>query len=120
VLISKALLGKMRRYWCDYRPVEWFFPGRTPKGPISITSAQKAINAAKEKAGIDKVGGIHSLRHAYATHLLEAGLPVHQLQRLLGHRNIHSTLRYVHWVPNDHQQTSSTDLVAALKVADHD
>ncbi len=55
---------------------------------------------AKARAGIEKVGGIHSLRHAYATHQLEAGLPVHALQRLLGHHNIHSTLRYLHWVPS--------------------
>lgn len=73
---------------------------------------------AKQCAGINKVGGIHSLRHAYATHQLEAGLPVHQLQRLLGHQNLYSTLRYVHWVPHYQEGQDGTDLIAALEV-DH-
>jgi site-specific recombinase XerD len=73
---------------------------------------------AKRRAGIDKVGGIHSLRHAYATHQLEAGMPVHQLQRLLGHQNIHSTLRYVHWVPGHQEGRCGVDLIEALEV-DH-
>jgi len=66
------------------------------------------------------VGGIHGLRHAYATHQLAAGLPVHQLQYQLGHRSIQSTLRYVHWVPNYHEGAlACTDLLAGLEV-DHD
>lgn len=73
---------------------------------------------AKCRAGIDKVGGIHSLRHAYATHQLEAGLPVHQLQQLLGHRDIRTTLRYVHWIPRYREGQGGTDLMAALEV-DH-
>ena len=63
----------------------------------------------------NKVGGIHSLRHAYATHQLEAGMPVHQLQRLLGHNNLQSTMRYLHWVPS-HQHAAGMDLLAALGV----
>ncbi len=67
---------------------------------LGIDSAQHAFKRAKACAGVDKIGGIHGLRHAYATHQLAAGLPVHMLQRLLGHRSIHSTMRYVHWVPS--------------------
>ena len=57
-------------------------------------------------------------RHAYATHRLEAGLPIHRLQRLMGHRNLQSTLRYVHWVPSDREGDGDFDLIAALEV-DH-
>ena len=55
-------------------------------------------------------------RHAYATHQLEACLPVHQLQRLLGHQNLQSTLRYMHWVPGYQEGQAGTDLIAALEV----
>ncbi len=119
VPLSDTLLHKLRDYWRSYRPSPWLFPGRTPDQPLSITSTQKAFTRAKLRAGINKVGGIHSLRHAYATHQLEAGLPVHRLQRLLGHQDLHSTLRYVHWVPNYREGAGEHDLVAALEV-DHD
>jgi site-specific recombinase XerD len=79
---------------------------------------QKAFTKAKSQAGIDKIGGIHSLRHAYATHKLEAGMPVHRLQRLLGHRDLHSTLRYVHWVPDYREGRGAHDLLARLEVDD--
>ena len=55
---------------------------------------------AKVNAGVEKDGGIHGLRHAYATHLLEAGLPIHLLQNWLGHTNINTTMRYIHWIPS--------------------
>lgn len=118
VILSAALLQKLRDYWRHYHPTDWLFPGRSPTVALSIATAQKVFTAAKRRTGVDKVGGIHSLRHAYATHQLEAGLPVHQLQRLLGHQNIHSTLRYVHWVPGYHEGRCGTDLIAALEV-DH-
>jgi integrase/recombinase XerD len=116
--LSESLLQTLRDYWRSYRPSPWLFPGRVPDQPLSITSIQKAFTRAKMRAGIEKTGGIHSLRHAYATHQLEAGLPVHRLQRLLGHQNIHSTLRYVHWVPDYREGAGEHDLLAALEV-DH-
>jgi integrase len=120
VEIPDTLLKGLRRYWQAYRPQAWLFPNsQLPNRALSITTAQKTFRTAKRAAGITKVGGIHSLRHAYATHQLESGLPVHQLQRLLGHQNIHSTLRYVHWVPNYQGGNTSTDLIAALGV-DHE
>ncbi len=61
----------------------------------------------------------HSLRHAYATHQLEAGMPVHKLQKLLGHRSLYSTLRYVHWVPSYHEaRDNGIDLIDALERID--
>ena len=115
VPLSPALLSRLRDYWRGYRPGQWLFPGRAPGKAVAPTSLQKTYTKAKARAGITKVGGIHALRHAYATHQLEAGLPVHRLQRLLGHRNIHSTLRYVHWVPDYREGSGAHDLVAQLE-----
>lgn len=118
VLIAPALLDGLRRYWREQRPVDWLFPSaRDRTHPISVATAQKVYGHAKRRGGVDKVGGIHALRHAYATHQLERGLPVHQLQRLLGHQNLQSTLRYVHWVPDAHRAAQGhADLIGALEV----
>jgi len=116
VPLSDTLLQQLRAYWRLFRPREGLFPGRTLTEPLSETSVQKAFTQAKARAGIRKIGGIHGLRHAYATHQLEAGLPVHRLQRLMGHQDLHSTLRYVHWVPDDREGQGAQDLVAALEV----
>jgi integrase len=89
VILSETLLHVLRSYWRVMRPPPWLFPGHDFTTPLSITSVQKAFTAAKRQARIDKVGGIHSLCHAYATHQLQAGMPVYQLQRLLGHQDIH-------------------------------
>lgn len=119
VPLSETLLAQLRAYWRGYRPSDWLFPGRTFAEALSMTSVQKAFTQAKARAGVEKIGGIHGLRHAYATHQLEAGLPVHRLQRLLGHQDIHSTLRYVHWVPDHREGCGAHDLIAALGVG-HD
>ena len=81
-LLSKRLLSELRRYWQAYRPREWLFPLRDGRGPINPRSAQKIYYHAKEKAGLRKQCGIHGLRHAFATHLLEAGVDLHRIQRL--------------------------------------
>jgi site-specific recombinase XerD len=119
VMLSVSLLKRLRDYWQVYRPAWWLFARSDSGAALAISTPQKVFTRAKRRAGIDKVGGIHSLRQAYATHQLEAGLPVHQLQRLLGHRNLHSTLRYVHWVPGYRAAEAGTDLIAAL-VVDHE
>jgi site-specific recombinase XerD len=100
VPLSVRLLERLRAYYRHEHPVEWLFPNSQQRHrPVGISTAQKVFLRAKRHAGVEKVGGIHSLRHAYATHQLENGLPVHQLQHLLGHRNLQSTMRYVHWLP---------------------
>lgn len=96
-LLSPRLLRELRRYWALYRPQAWLFSAtREPDQPVSITTAQKLFYRAKRRAGIDKDCGIHGLRHAFATHLLEAGVDIHAIQRLMGHGHISSTLRYFH------------------------
>ena len=100
------------------RPGGWLFPSAADRDRhLSISSAQKLFERAKAAAGIEKIGGIHALRHAYATHQLEAGLPVHRLQRLLGDGHLQSTLRYVHWVPSQHEPgPGPADLLEPLAV----
>ncbi len=120
VVITAGLLDQLRRYWLAYHPRLWLFPkSNTSELHLSISTPQKVFKNAKNKTGIEKIGGIHSLRHAYATHQLESGLPVHKLQQQLGHRNMQSTLRYVHWVSGCQDGLMSvSDLVGDLEVSD--
>ena len=115
VALSEATLKQLRHYWSIYRPTDWLFPNENTLRPLSVSTPQKVYIQCKQEAGIHKRGGIHALRHAYATHQLEAGMPVHQLQRVLGHRSLESTMRYVHWV-SDYKAGASikVDLVAEL------
>ena len=118
VLLPASLLDRLRDYWRTCRARHWLFPSTLlPGHPLHITSLQKAYRQAKRQAGVERAGGVHGLRHAYATHVLEQGLPVHQLQRLLGHRSVQSTMRYMHWLPGQQGQCQGhSDLVAALEV----
>ena len=94
-LLSPRLLEELRSYWRRDRPAVWLFPSRTGR-PLDVSAAQKIYYTAKLRARITKRGGIHGLRHAFATHSLEAGTDVHTIQRLLGHGHISSTMRYFH------------------------
>jgi site-specific recombinase XerD len=96
VPLAARLLQDLRAYWKTAPPQVWLFANRQGTRPIDITIAQKIYTMAKLRAGIHKQGGIHSLRHAFATHLLEAGTDLHTVQRLLGHRQISTTMRYFH------------------------
>jgi len=78
-LLSPRLLEELRAYWRQYRPTLWLFPGRDGQHPMDVSTAQKSSTAAKQRAGITKRGGIHALRHAFATHLLEAGTDLHTI-----------------------------------------
>ena len=96
VPLSPQLLAQLRDYWRRYRPLLWLFPGPWSERPMSRTGATHIYRVAKAKAGIQKHGGIHTLRHCFATHLLEAGTELVVIQRLLGHTSIRSTMRYLH------------------------
>jgi integrase/recombinase XerD len=96
-LLGPRLLAELRHYWQVYRPVQpWLFPQRHKAVPMDPSTAQKLYYAAKQRAGITKAGGIHALRHAFATHAVEGGMDLATLQRLLGHDSITTTMRYVH------------------------
>jgi integrase/recombinase XerD len=93
-VLSRRLLEALRGYWTIARPSSWLFPSQETGRPLHPTALQRAYHLAKLRAGITKRGGIHGLRHAFATHLLEAGVDVHTIQRLLGHGYISTTTRY--------------------------
>ena len=96
VPLSPRLLEQLREYWRRKRPEPWLFPNELLGRPLGRDGAAYIYNRAKEKAGIRKAGGIHTLRHCYATGLLEAGVELPVIQRRLGHNSIRSTMRYLH------------------------
>lgn len=95
-LLSPRLLEALRLYWRVTRPRYWLFPNGTGNGPFHDKTAQRIYHAARQAAGIEHGGGIHTLRHAFAIHLLEAGVDIHTIQRLLGHGHVSTTMRYFH------------------------
>lgn len=118
VLIAPSLLNKLRHYWHYHHPKYWLFPNaNTPKLHLSVTTIQKQFRRAKQATGITKAGGIHALRHAYATHQLENGIAITQLKQQLGHKNLQSTLRYIHWLPSYLQGQGYSDLIEAMETA---
>lgn len=116
-LLSASLLEALRRYWRACRPGHWLFAGRDGAHERSIDWAQRAYRAAHHRAGLNKSGGIHTLRHCFATHLLEAGVDLHSIQKFLGHRQLGTTTRYLHLVsPQFHPPAGADrlDLLAGL------
>ena len=99
-LLSARLLEELRAYWLWCRPETWLFLNRDG-GHMSADSAQQIFYKAKTKAGIETGHGIHSLRHSFATHLLESGVDMTLISRLLGHKNLSTTAIYLH-VTNRH------------------
>jgi integrase/recombinase XerD len=93
-VLSQQLLSELRSYWKEHRSPVYVFPNRKG-GPISIDYAQRVYNLAKLRAGLHKGKGIHTLRHCFATHLLEAGVDLKTIQTLLGHNSLESTQRYL-------------------------
>ena len=95
-LLSPRLLQELRDYYRMFRPKEWLFFGRDQNQPLPGATGQKIFYNAQQRAGLPDKGGIHSLRHSFATHLLESGVEITAVQRLLGHSSLSTTSVYLH------------------------
>jgi len=96
VMLSPKLLEVLRIYWKSYRPMVWLFPGESPGQPISSETVWRVCRQAGEAAHLSKPISPHTLRHCFATHLLEEATDLRRIQVLLGHRNLKTTARYLH------------------------
>ena len=105
-LLSKRLLAELRNYWKIKRPNLWLFPGRANR-QMTREMAYQIYVKARKKAGINRKGGIHTLRHCFATHLLEAGEDLRTIQLLMGHSSIRTTVRYIQVTSKTIQGTKS-------------
>jgi integrase/recombinase XerD len=109
VMLSPLLLDTLRQYWHHQKPKEWLFPGRNPDQPISGNDIFMVFHNAVRRAGISKKVCPHSLRHSFATHLLESGTDLRTIQILLGHRSLKTTSRYLH-VSQQHVRATTSPL----------
>lgn len=107
VLLSTKNLDVLRDYWKYYHPKEWLFYGSSIDKPISTRTIQKLFKIAKDKAGIKKDATVHTLRHSFATHLVESGTSIYYVQQLLGHTNSKTTSIYIHLTRKDLLQVKS-------------
>lgn len=98
---------ELRTYWRKARPPHWLFPGDLPGQPISTSAVEHVCRQVREQAVITKPVTPHSLRHAFAVHLLETGTDVRTIQLLLGHRSLSTTARYLRLATNKVCATAS-------------
>ncbi len=116
VPLPDRTLTLLRQYWASHRHPRWLFPASRPRGialaeasrPISASSVQKALRAASKASGIQKHVTVHTLRHSYATHLLEAGINLRQLQAYLGHASLRTTSIYTHLTCDGEERAAET------------
>jgi integrase/recombinase XerD len=110
-IFSPSLQEELRAYWRLYRPVDWLFPSpRCIYRPLTTNAVKTAFRHAVQSARLPDHGGIHSLRHSFATHMLEGGVDVLTLQKLLGHSSLSSTTIYV-YVRQERLTAMSLDLL---------
>ena len=105
VPLTPALLSELRSWWLEHRHPRWLFPGARPGRPLTAATVQRACQAAVSRAGLTKKATPHSLRHTFATELLEADVNLLIIQKILGHTSFQTTNRYTH-VRRDHLQAA--------------
>jgi len=116
-MLPPALLELLRAWWLAARPLGvmlpggWLFPGQNPVNPLTTRQLRRAFDGAKQAAGIDKRASLHTLRHCFATHLLEQKVDIRVIQVLLGHKKLDTTARY--------SQVASTTLRAVKSPLEH-
>ncbi len=109
VPMSPRLLTALRNYWREYRPPTYLFPGKDHDTPLSGTTMQKAVKAAAREAGLSTAISPHTLRHSFATGLLEAGVDLLTIGQLLGHKSFMTTMIYLH-VRRPHLQSTPSPI----------
>jgi integrase/recombinase XerD len=107
VMLSPKLLDILRDYWKATRPTEWLFPGDRPGRPITRFAVERVCQETRQRSDIIKPVTPHSLRHAFAVHLLESGADLRTIQLLLGHRSLTTTSRYLRIATNKVCATAS-------------
>jgi integrase/recombinase XerD len=121
VMLSDQLLNILRNYWkCKRLVGNLLFPGPKPDRPITVRSVQRAFRDAADEAGLDADVSPHTLRHSFATHLLEQGVDIRVIQQLLGHSNINSTARYARVAINTIRQIQSPLELLIMEMAKPD
>ena len=117
-LLPPTLLQHLRAYWKVARPSSWLVPGRPAETPLTPTAIQRRCGPAARRAGLAKRVTTHSMRHCFATHLLEAGTDLRTIQQLLGHHSLQTTAVYLHVATGVRPGTQpTTDLLASTGAA---
>jgi site-specific recombinase XerD len=115
VPLSPKLLEELRAWWLTHRHPRWLFPRQRGEGPIHVSPIQKACEQAAARAGLKPGATPHTLRHTFATELLEAGIDLLTIQKILGHTSLRTTLLYTH-VRRDHLQAAGRAANQALNL----
>ena len=115
-MLSPRLLGLLEDWWQIGRPTTWLFPGRDPILPVTARQLYRVVRDTAAAVGIDKRVSPHTLRHSFATHLLEQGVDIRVIQVLLGHTKLDTTARYAHVASKVLREvTSPLDQLAPLQ-----